>query len=183
MGKKRGAQSCLMPGYKNLIVLFCPPLQRARICACWPSLVVHQKNQKACYPHLTCRCWYESPYNNKDKYLSCHLRENGIRFFTSDDSDTIISQRLGRQTQINWGQRGKKENWKEINSLLPSILPPNLSWSISEGNKGTDHYLSLLGQHGIGKCICTLICSISSQGWQEGIKVPVSFVFHFILWA
>lgn len=106
-----------MPSYKNLFVLLSPPHQRARICASWPSLIVHQKYQETNYPHLTCRCWYESPYNNKDKYLSCHLRENTIQFFKSDDSDIIISQRLGRQRQINWGQRGKKKNWKEIDKL------------------------------------------------------------------
>lgn len=107
MGKKRRVQSCLMPSYKNLFVLPCPPHQRATICTSWPSLVVHQKYQKANYPHLTCRCQYESPYNNKDKYLSCHLRGNSIRFFTSDDSDIITSQQLERQRQINWGQRKK----------------------------------------------------------------------------
>lgn len=158
-----------MPSYKNVFVLLCPRHQRARICTSSPSLIVHQKYQKANYPHLTCRCSYESLYDNKDKSLSCHLRGNGIQFFKPDDSDIIISQRLGRQRQINWGQRGKKENWKEINSLLPSILAPNLSWSISEKSKGTNHYLVLAGQHGIGKCVCTRVHSLSSQRWQEGI--------------
>lgn len=65
--------------------------------------------QKSSYPHLTRRCQYESPYNNKDKYLSCHLRGNSIWFFTSDDSDIITSQQLEKQRQVNWGQRKKTE--------------------------------------------------------------------------
>lgn len=73
--------------------------KRAMIGSSWPSLIVYQKYQKTNYPQLTCRCCYQTPYNNKDKYLSCHLRGNGIWFFKSDDSDIIISQQLWRQRQ------------------------------------------------------------------------------------
>lgn len=54
---------------------------------------------------------------------------------------------------------------------------------MSEKSKGTNHYLLLAGRCGIGKYICTYVCAASRQGLQEGIEVPVSLIFHFILLA